>query len=64
MQKIYYVRLFCGAIDFEFIFIEEIGIPHSTQQSESEDIRYMEGPAIFPDLKTLDHIRTLWEVLR
>ncbi|GFW27293.1 DDE_3 domain-containing protein [Trichonephila clavipes] len=59
-----YVRLFRGAMDLQFLFMEDNAPCHRTvaaeQLLESEDIERMDWPARSPDLKPIEHV---WDFL-
>ncbi|GFT80643.1 transposable element Tcb2 transposase [Trichonephila clavipes] len=55
-----HVRLFRGAIDPDFIFMDDNARPHRTfaveELLESEDITRMDWPAYSPDLHPIEHV--------
>ncbi|GFX31673.1 transposable element Tcb2 transposase [Trichonephila clavipes] len=59
-----HVRLFRGAIDPDFIFMDDNARPHRTLAVEellkSEDITRMDWPAYSPDLHPIEHV---WDAL-
>ncbi|GFX40794.1 transposable element Tcb2 transposase [Trichonephila clavipes] len=54
------VRLFRGAIDPDFIFMDGNARPHRTLAVEkllgSDDITRMDWPAYYPDLNLIEHV--------
>ncbi|GFW17571.1 transposable element Tcb1 transposase [Trichonephila clavipes] len=56
-----HVRLFRGAMDAEFLFMDDNARPHRAnivdECLQSEDITHMDWPAYSPDLNPIEHVR-------
>ncbi|GFW76436.1 transposable element Tc3 transposase [Trichonephila clavipes] len=62
-----HVRLFRGAMDAEFLFMDDNARPHRAnivdECLQPEDIPRMDWPAYSQDLNPIEHVVTAWHVV-